>query len=434
MSPTLEQNQLLMVLEDCAKNIQSQQTNLKKCPKTRLTRGYIEARIKIIEDHWQRFTCCHEDLVKITPKEVKGTLPYFLNEEYFICEDTYSILQGDLKDLLTKLTESSNTIIQTSSNKSANVTDFAPIQVHLPKIVLPSFNGTYEGWPTFSDLFISLVHNNTNLSEVQKLHYLKTSVTGEAETLLKNIQITSNNYQSAWMKLKERYGNKRLIINNALKRLCNQKKLNAQTAVHLKGLLDTTSECLNTLSNFEINTISWDPLIIYLISQKLDPETHRCWEEYSYKDDAEALPTWSQFKKFIESKFRTLEMISTNTTTKDIKSSTQRSYHVTTPTTRSCIMCKENHTLSHCKEFSNLEPIERSKFAANNCLCFNCLVPGHAANTCRLPVSCRICKRRHHSLLHNNKKQEPGETTRSSRTPLASQHVVEEEEKFHYEH
>lgn len=432
MAPTTtmeEQAQLIAVLEDCANTFKKIQANLKKCPKARLTAGYLEARMKTIEEHWQTFKTYHNELVKISTKELKATLPYFLNEEFFIYEELYNILQGDLKDMLLQLKESSSEPTQQfSSNISVNNSQFASAQVHLPKIVLPSFSGTYEGWPTFNDLFISLVHNNTSLSDVQKLHYLKTSVTGEAETLLKHIQITSNNYNSAWDILKERYGNKRMIINNTMKRLFNQRKLTSQSAVQMKGLLDTTTECLNTLNNLEVNTESWDPIIIHLLVQKLDPETHRYWEEYSYKDEAESLPTWPQFKKFIESKFRTLEMISTSTT-KETKPNNQRSYHVTTPTTRTCIMCKDNHTLSHCSEFTKLEPIERSKFATNNCLCFNCLVPGHAATACRLPVSCRICRRRHHSLLHNNNKPEPATKPRTIQTPLASQHVVDEKEE-----
>lgn len=51
------------------------------------------------------------------------------------------------------------------------------------------------------------MHNNTNLSDVQKLHYFKTSVTAEAKSLMKHIQVTSDNYTHAWKILKKRYGN-----------------------------------------------------------------------------------------------------------------------------------------------------------------------------------------------------------------------------------
>ncbi|XP_072934991.1 uncharacterized protein [Epargyreus clarus] len=64
---------------------------------------------------------------------------------------------------------------------SLELSDIRTAQVRLPRIELPTYSGKYEEWPTFQDLFVSLVHNNTSLSDVQKLHYLKCSVAGEAE-------------------------------------------------------------------------------------------------------------------------------------------------------------------------------------------------------------------------------------------------------------
>ncbi|XP_060800865.1 uncharacterized protein LOC132901873 [Amyelois transitella] len=263
------------------------------------------------------------------------------------------------------------------------------------------------------------------------MHYLKTSIKGEAESILKHIQITSCNYLHAWNILKTRYGNKRLILNCTMKRLFNVKKINAPSAVQLKQLVDTTSECLNNLKNLDVNTSSWDPIIIYLLVQKLDSETHKSWEEHAYKDEAEDLPTWLEFKKFLESRFRTLELITNNNSTREVKSIKERSFHTATvepATKRTCVRCKDTHTLCHCKDFIKMEPTERREFVKTNDLCFNCLVPGHSALKCRLPVSCRICRRRHHSLLHINKSEESSATPSTSQQPSVSTHVVEEEQ------
>lgn len=85
-------------------------------PKARLAIGNIEARIKIINAYSNTFKNAHRDLVKITPKELKGNLPYFLNEEFSIYEDLYNIIHGDLKDMLIKL--STNSSNETSMNIS----------------------------------------------------------------------------------------------------------------------------------------------------------------------------------------------------------------------------------------------------------------------------------------------------------------------------
>lgn len=44
-----------------------------------------------------------------------------------------------------------------------------------------------------------------------------------------------------------------------------------------------------------INTESWDPLIFYIISTKLDQNTLAQWEQYEYEHE---LPTIEELKTF----------------------------------------------------------------------------------------------------------------------------------------
>lgn len=332
--------QYLSILQDTASLLQKTQVNLKKCPKSRLTRGYVEARMSCIEEYWATFKKAHQDLIKCTTREQRGTTAYFVNEDYFIYEDLYLSLIGDLKDLLD---------IRRQEHNNSSLCDNQLGK--LPRIQIPTFTGTYEQWPTFQDLFTSIVHNNSSLSNVQKLHYLKTSISGEAEAILKHVQVTENNYMQAWDILRKRYGNKRIIVNSILKRLLTQKKLNSQSASQLKSLLDNTTECLNSLKNLQISTDSWDPIIIFLVVQKLDSESHKDWEEYAHKDNSEELPTWSDFIKFLEAKFRTLELITASSSApRERTTFKERTFHVAnTSNEKSCVMCKDNHTLPHCK-------------------------------------------------------------------------------------
>lgn len=390
--------QIMSILEDTAAVLKKMQINLKKCPKARLTRGYVEARLKMLDEYWDTFKKAHQDLVKIMPKEQRAILPYFVNEEFYLQEDLYVVLQADLRDMLLP----SNVQPSTSSDCTLIENNY----VQLPRIHLPAFSGNYEEWITFKDLFISMVHNNSALSDVQKLHYLKSSVTGEAESLLKHIQVTNNNYIQAWEVLSTRYGHKRLIVNATLKRLFNIRKISTQTPNQLKTLLDVTCECLHSLKNLNVSTESWDPIIIFLVVQKLDPDSHKEWEQCAYKTNPDELPTWLELRNFLETKYRTLELVSCPTPARE-KAVKERSFHIATPVTpqtsssgRICIKCKDSHTLCHCKLFSKMDTENRRDFVKSNNLCFNCLASGHSVMKCRIPVSCRICHRRHHSLLH----------------------------------
>ena len=50
-----------------------------------------------------------------------------------------------------------------------------------------------------------MIHENDSLPEIQKYHYLKSSLSGEAERLVSNLPMTANNYKIAWKLLVERY-------------------------------------------------------------------------------------------------------------------------------------------------------------------------------------------------------------------------------------
>lgn len=182
-----------------------------------------------------------------------------------------------------------------------------------------------------------------------------------------------------------------------------------QSASNIKSLLDTTTECLNALKSLKLSTDSWDPLIIFLVVQKLDPDTHREWEAVAFCDDAELLPTWDKLNKFLQSKFRSLEFLMPPSRDKPMPRGREYAVHLSTTTTtphekeRSCVKCNNNHTLCHCEEFIKLSPDERCQYIKQRNLCFNCLAPGHSARLCRLKMSCRICHKRHHTLTHQSR-------------------------------
>lgn len=387
--------------------------NFKKAPKERLSKSsYINTRLENLDKKWDIFMDTHREIVKIVPTDKEEEHEYFTEEVFSTAEEEYIIYKAELTEMLEKLSIKNTTKDHTVSCSSMSQ------EVKLPKINIPLFSGNYNDWGTFNDLYSSLIHNNNTLSNVQKLHYLKSSVTGEAEQLLKHIQITEANYQVAWGTLKQRYNNKRIIVNAILNRFLGQRKLNAESARGIKELLDTNKECLNNLSNHGVTIKDWDPLIIHLSVNKLDQESHRLWEEELRSLSVEQLPTLAQFHDFLEGRFRVLEMIQTQSTqSRENRNVRAKTFYVTTNDNSAssdtmCTYCKENHYLYLCKDFIELDPQERSDFVQSKRLCFNCLWPGHSVMYCRHTTSCRICKRKHHTLLHVQKKEATNENTR----------------------
>lgn len=76
--------------------------------------------------------------------------------------------------------------------------------IRLPKINLIRFSGNYTEFQNFISIFDSLIHNNSKLSNIEKMHYLLSVLDKEPLSLIKNLKITSENYPIAYQLLKLR--------------------------------------------------------------------------------------------------------------------------------------------------------------------------------------------------------------------------------------
>ncbi|XP_045537963.1 uncharacterized protein LOC123721905 [Papilio machaon] len=401
--------------EELFERVSKAQINYKKTSKDRLTVTYIETKKEALDKLWESFLSNHNEIVASVEKSDKSKLSYFAEDMYSEFENIYETYTVKLKDDLQIYQPTS--FVRASNNQPSTVATSS--YVKLPTIHLPRFSSGYENWQTFYDMFVSLIHNNSTLTAAQKLHYLKSCLTGEAEILLKNLSTTDVNYNEAWSQLVRRYNNKRFNTNEVMKRLFSQKNLTSESPAALKQLLDTTSSCLKSLENLEINTSAWDAIIIYLVVTRVDAETRKLWElevsRVHSDSEADTLPTWEELKRFIETRFRTLEMLESsnhynsrpakttqhNNTTRQITK--QRSFHSSVEEEKRdyiCVMCSGRHLLYQCKQFAAQTPEKRTEYVQSNHLCFNCLSPNHSVKNCYSTTSCRRCARRHHTLLH----------------------------------
>ena len=63
-------------------------------------------------------------------------------------------------------------------------------KLKLPKLELKSFSGNYEEWQSFWDNFESAVNRNTEISRIQEFTYLKSCVTGAAESAITGLPLS----------------------------------------------------------------------------------------------------------------------------------------------------------------------------------------------------------------------------------------------------
>ena len=68
----------------------------------------------------------------------------------------------------------------------------------LPEIKLPTFNGSYSEWPAFKELFTGMILNRTGLTDVAKLHYLRSSLKGSPLTWIEGFTLSGESLLPSW--------------------------------------------------------------------------------------------------------------------------------------------------------------------------------------------------------------------------------------------
>ncbi|XP_070854152.1 uncharacterized protein [Drosophila suzukii] len=145
----------------------------------------------------------------------------------------------------------------------------------LPKIHIKLFTGDYKEWPAFKNIFESTIHSKQHLTAIQKLHYLKTYITGEAADLIRHMPITDAAYEAAWTCLIDRYNRQRHIVNTLLETFINLPSTARADVTVLRKVTDGATEIVRGLDAAgQTNRDCW---IIHFILAKIDAETRRKW-------------------------------------------------------------------------------------------------------------------------------------------------------------
>ena len=85
------------------------------------------------------------------------------------------------------------------------------VQMKLPKLQLPIFEGDILQWQEFWDIYNSAVHEQ-DIPNVTKSSYLKGSLSSSAATAICGISVTNSNYPIAIHILQEKFGKREAIV------------------------------------------------------------------------------------------------------------------------------------------------------------------------------------------------------------------------------
>ena len=382
-------------------------------PKDAKSKGYVQAILEDLELTFKTFKDGNEQLLD-TVRECtlnEHDVPYLSTDTFYKCYDIYISFKANILDLMFEFESPQTPTVHASTFASTSKNETFSAAARLPKIDLPKFSGDYLEWMSFRDMFLSLVHYNHSLSKVQKYFYLKGSCVGTPLSLVNEYPATESSYDLAWEALERRFHNERKLVEQILKRLFSIPPSNGSFQ-SIKELLDSTRNCLAQLKSLKIDTSTWDSILIYLTSQKLDLQTRKDWEQ-SLKNGT-SVPPISDMLSFLETAFRALESVDevsspcsskpsrgTLSTSRRRPMRTIRTHTASALLNENCPCCNKRHLLYKCFKFPTLSSLQKKNIIYQQRLCTNCLRPGHMQSTCKLNTKCHICSEPHHTIVHN---------------------------------
>jgi hypothetical protein len=158
----------------------------------------------------------------------------------------------------------------------------------LPQMTLTEFSGNHEAFTAYWDTFYCLVHA-TRMPKMQKLNHLITSLKGPAAAVHAGYKHTAENYDVIVDRLKDKYGNKRLLLSILIRKVLFKPQANKMTQA--RAMVDFLWATTRQLECEEV--IFTDPaanlMLLAVYESKIPEELLKKWELHvATKEEAEA--------------------------------------------------------------------------------------------------------------------------------------------------
>lgn len=292
------------------------------------------------------------------------------------------------------------------------------------------FAGDYAEWPSFRDRYKARIHARKDILTTHKWGYLRSSLSGDAQSAMGKWKDTDENYEHAWNRLCHQYDDSYMAVQTLIQKLLNIQKMQRASSEALRNISDIVHGCLSQLGSY-VSTASWDPLIIFLIVDKLDNDTRKDWEKQRHSlmssssahsstqnlnasnnepdaqvDDDEGavggqvtLPTWTQMEAFLDQQAKILRDIaasqassssqqqqnasgSSNANAKSKQKSQNTQGNQRINENLPCLLCRVKHPVFSCPTWKAMTVENRETYQRTNKLCITCAQPSHGNTPC----------------------------------------------------
>lgn len=286
--------------------------------------------------------------------------------------------------------------------------------VKLPKLEVPHFDGSPLNWSTFWEQFCVSVHDQSKITDSEKLVYLRQALKdGPATHAIEGLSRSGDNYMEAVDCLKHRYDRPRLIHRTHVQMIVDYPSLKEGAGKEIRRLYDKVQQHLRALK--AMGNDPPGPFITSVIELKLDENTMFEWQKHS--QSSPETPHYNELLEFLNMRAQASETHAHDPSRKSTKFDTQHhrkgfqggktiaSFIANVSGSASnCVLCKDSpHPLYVCSKFKCLTHDQMVSTLKEHGICMNCLRPGHFVKQCKSVHYCRKCQKPHHTLLHVEK-------------------------------
>jgi len=172
-------------------------------------------------------------------------------------------------------TAANSTSIDITSNSYLSFRSRKP---RLLNVEIARFHGSYSEWPDFLATFTTVIENDDELSDIEKLQYLRSSLGGVALETIRSLEPSNAYYKKAMNLLVKRFDNKVLHFQAHVQTIIGFKGVEkgSSKGLWLRDCMDWHLRAIRTLATTQQIL---DVLLIHIVTRKLDQRTREKWKK-----------------------------------------------------------------------------------------------------------------------------------------------------------
>ena len=282
----------------------------------------------------------------------------------------------------------------------------------LPKIVLKKFDGNQTNFQSFWDSYYTTIHENEDISDVNKMAYLFGLLERPAYSAVKGFTMTSGNYKEVIDVLHERFGSKDVIISSLMDALLKLPLVNNSDTKRLRSVCNLIEKNIGGLKTLGISSKEYGSLLLPILMSRLPQEFKLILTRNVPKDKWSLDSLLLAFKEELKAREKCVQLNVSTTVAEKGKVITKGQFPVKAQALVAeqvrrkkqgntnnlyCAFCNQTHQSTMCPIIT--DPRARREALKRAGKCYNCLRPGHLSRSCQSKATCFTCGLTHYSSI-----------------------------------